>query len=66
MGEKFDEFLAALKFKKAPEKDQPAAFSTIWFGLEFFSKTRELGYPKKKWSKLREVFREAFLHAHRE
>ena len=39
-GCEFDNLLARLNLPKASAKDQPAAFSTIWCGVEFFSKKR--------------------------
>ena len=52
-GKKFDQLLSQLHLPKAPAKDQNAAFSTIWCGVEFFSKTRLIGIPKTKWVALR-------------
>ena len=52
-GCEFDKLLARLNLPKAPAKDQQAAFSTIWCGVEFFSKKRLLGIPEKKWGALR-------------
>ena len=52
-GRKFDQLLAQLNLPKAPAKDQDAAFSTVWCGVEFFSKTRLVGIPKTKWEALR-------------
>ena len=52
-GRKFDQLLAQLNLPKAPEKDQVAAFSTVWCGVEYFSKTRLVGIPKTKWEVLR-------------
>ena len=52
-GCEFDKLLARLNLPKASAKDQTAAFSTIWCGVEFFSKKRLLGIPENKWGALR-------------
>ena len=52
-GKKFDKLLAQLNLPKAPNKDQNAAFSTIWCGKVYFSKKRLIGIPKPKWAALR-------------
>ena len=36
---RFDELLSSLNLPKAPEKDQPPNFSTIWYGFIYNSKT---------------------------
>ena len=51
-GALFDSLLMKLKLPLAVEKSQPAAFSTVWCGVEYFSKTGKYGVPKKKWKKL--------------
>ena len=38
------------------EKSQPAAFSIVWYGVEYFSKTGKYGAPRNKWKKLRAYF----------
>ena len=52
-GKKFDKLLAQLNLPKAPNKDQCAAFSTVWCGVEYFSKKRLIGIPETKWTALR-------------
>ena len=52
-GKKFDKLLDKLNLPKAPNKDQDAAFSTIWCGNIYFSKKRLIGIPKPKWAALR-------------
>ena len=47
-GQKFDALLHDLNLPKAPEKDQQAAFTTIWYGLLFDSKNQVYGIPEKK------------------
>ena len=60
-GEKFDNLLEELHLPKAPEKDQAPAFSTVWFGIEFFSKSQTYGLPQKKWENLGLFFKDTFL-----
>ena len=55
-GALFDSLLKELNLPLAIEKSQPAAFSTVWCGVEYFSKTGKFGVPKKKWKKLRAFF----------
>ena len=57
-GSEFDKLLARLNLSKVTAKDQPAAFSTIWCGVEFFSKKRLLVIPENKWGALRKWFDE--------
>ena len=45
---RFDSFLGKLSLPKAPEKDQDPALTTIWFGIEYFSKEQTFGIPRKK------------------
>ena len=45
---RFDELLSSLYLPKAPEKDQPPNFSTIWYGFIYNSKANTLGIPRKK------------------
>ena len=47
-GQKFDSLICDLNLPKAPEKDQQAAFTTIWYGLLFDSKNQVYGIPEKK------------------
>ena len=51
-GEIFDNLLEALNLPKAPEKDQPPAFTTIWYGLEYNSNLQCYGIPEKKWKEV--------------
>ena len=48
VGQKFDALIDDLNLPKAPEKDQQAAFTTIWYGLLFDSKNQIYGIPEKK------------------
>ena len=48
VGQKFDALIDDLNLPKAPEKDQQAAFTTIWYGLLFDSKNQVYGIPEKK------------------
>ena len=47
VGRDFDKLLARLHLPKAPAKDQEAAFTTVWCGVEFFSKKRLVGVPEE-------------------
>ena len=47
-GALFDNLLKDLNLPKAPEKDQPAAFTTIWYGLKYNSEHQWYGIPEKK------------------
>ena len=58
---RFDSLLAKLGLPRATEKDQDPAFSTIWFGIEYFSKEQNIGIPKKKWRKLRQFIENKFM-----
>ena len=57
-GVDFDKLLKRLNLPKAPTKDQGAAFSTVWCGIEFFSKTRLVGIPEAKWTALHKWMQE--------
>ena len=58
---RFDSLLTKLGLQKAPEKDQNPAFTTIWFGIEYFSKDQTIGIPGKKWGKLRQFIENKFM-----
>ena len=60
-GELFDKVLLELGLPKAVSKDQPAAFTTDWCGVRYFSKENMIGVPDKKWEKFRKFFKEAAL-----
>ena len=47
-GALFDNLLEDLNLPKAPEKDQPPAFTTIWYGLKYNSEQQWYGVPEKK------------------
>ena len=47
-GARFDELLRKLNVPPAIEKTQPAAFSTVWCGVHFFSKLKKFRIPTKK------------------
>ena len=66
VGRDFDELLARLHLPKAPAKDQEAAFTTVWCGVEFFSKKRLVGVPENKWVALRKWIDEEFTFAAQE
>ena len=59
--ERFDTLLHTLGLPKAPEKDQAPAFTTVWLGIEFFSKAQTYGLPQKKWENLGLFFKDTFL-----
>ena len=59
--ERFDTLLHTLGLPKAPEKDQAPAFTTVWLGIEFFSKERCIGVPAEKWQKLRRFMQDKLL-----
>ena len=50
---RFDTLLENLRLPKAPEKDQIPAFTTVWHGIEYFSKEHCIGVPFAKWQRLR-------------
>ena len=58
---RFDSLLRKLGLPKAQEKDQEPAFTTIWFGIEYFSKESTIGLPQKKWLKLRLFIADKFM-----
>ena len=60
-GALFDSLLKELNLPPAVEKSQPASFSTVWCGVEYFSKTRYYGAPRAKWENLRAYFLEHIL-----
>ena len=60
-GQKFDSLMHDLNLPKAPEKDQEAAFTTIWYGLIFDSKNQVYGIPERKWERLAQFFTEKLL-----
>ena len=58
---KFDKLLHDLRLPKAQEKDQDPAFTSIWLGWKFCTKSNTLNVTKKKWIRLREFFLETFV-----
>ena len=58
---KFDAFLRDINLPKAPEKDQKPGFSTVWFGLAYYSKEGLIGITQKKWRKVNTVFHDTFI-----
>lgn len=60
-GGKFDDLLEELHLPKASEKDQEAAFTTIWYGIKFNSNQRSYSVPRKKWNEIGQFFVKKFL-----
>ena len=58
---KFDKLLSSLGLPKAPEKDQPPAFTTIWYGICFNTKTGTYSLPLAKWEDLLKYFEAQFV-----
>ena len=50
VGVDFDMLLKRLNLPKTSAKDQDAAFSTVWCGIEFFSKIRLVVMLEAKWT----------------
>ena len=47
-----------LKLPAAIEKSQPAAFTTVLFGVQYYSKTGVYGAPPSKWAKIEAFYSE--------
>ena len=57
-GALFDKLLMELKLPAAVEKSQPAAFTTVWCAVQYYSKTGVYGAPPSKWAKLKDFYSE--------
>ena len=57
-GALFDKLLTDLKLPVAVEKSQQAAFTTVWCGVQYYSKTGVYGAPPSKWAKLKAFYTE--------
>ena len=50
--------LMDLKLNAVVEKNQPAAFTTVWCGVQYYSKTVDYGAPPSKWAILKAFYAE--------